>query len=322
LIHIPAEVQVFEVGPRDGLQNEPLPVPSEVKVQFIDLLSAAALPYIEVSSFVDPRWIPQLGDALRVFGSIQRRPGTRYAGLVPNLRGLERAQEAKPDTLAVFVSASNTHNQRNLNRTIDESLQNIADVLLAVRGQGCWIRGYVSMVWGCPYEGEVTSQAVGRVAASLLKLGVDQVSLGDTVGYATPRDVQRLLTDLRQDLPLDRVALHFHDTRGTALANVVGGLDAGVRVFDGSAGGLGGCPYAPGASGNLATEDLVQMLHAMGVETGVDLDALLDAAAFIESRLQKRLPGRYLRAARGSEPCWTPNDTTPLKSGPSTDRTR
>lgn len=315
MIRFPDQAAVYEVGPRDGLQNEPRPVPTDVKVEFIDRLSAAGLPYIEVSSFVHPRWIPQLGDAEQVFAAISRREGIRYAALVPNARGLDRAQEARPDAIAVFVSASETHNQRNLNRSIDESLENIAEILEASRGSGRWIRGYVSMVWGCPDEGEISSAAVGRVASRLLELGVDQVSLGDTVGFGTPRDVQRLLLDLQGDLPSDRIALHFHDTRGTALANVIAGLDQGIRVFDAAAGGLGGCPYAPGASGNLATEDLVQMLHAMGVGTGVDLEALLDAAVFVERKLQKKLPGRYLRAARGSEPCWTSTDETPSKSG-------
>ena len=298
MLDFPAEVQIYEVGPRDGLQNEPAPVPTPVKVELINRLTGAGFPYVEASSFVHPRWIPQLGDAEQVFEQIERRDGVRLGALVPNMRGLVRAREAGLDTVAVFVSASETHNQKNLNRSIDDSLANIAEVMAGL-APGTWTRGYVSMVFGCPYEGDVSVGAVARVARSLLEMGVDQISLGDTVGYGDPRAVRDRMAALSPGLPLDRVALHFHDTRGTALANIVAGLDAGVRVFDGAVGGLGGCPYAPGASGNVATEDLVQMLHAMGVGTGVDLEALVDAAAFIEDKLKKRLPGRYLRASRG-----------------------
>ena len=300
MLSFPDSAQVFEVGPRDGLQNEAAPIPTDVKIAFVDRLSASGLPYVEATSFVHPRWIPQLADAEEVLAGIRRRPGTRYGALVPNVRGLERAQEVGLTDVAVFVSASETHNRKNLNRTIDESLDNIAEVMAGLDRQRTWTRGYVSMVFGCPYEGEISSAAVARVATRLLELGVDQISLGDTVGYGTPRDVQERMADLRDDVPVEQIALHFHDTRGTALANIVAGLDSGVRVFDGAVGGLGGCPYAPGASGNVATEDLVQMLHGMGVGTGVDLDALVDAAAFIEGHLRKQLPGRYLRAVRGA----------------------
>jgi len=299
MLSFPDAVQVYEVGPRDGLQNEPLPVATDVKVELIERLAATGLPYVEASSFVHPRWIPQLGDAELVFERIDRREGVRYGALVPNLKGLERAQEVGLTDVAVFVSASETHNARNLNRSIEETLANIADVLEALDGAGAWVRGYISMVFGCPYEGDVPLDSVRRVTDRLLELGVDQISLGDTVGHATPRSVSERCAALSAGVPLEQVALHFHDTRGTALANVVAGLDAGVRIYDASIGGLGGCPYAPGASGNLATEDLVQMLHAMGVQTGVDLDALLDVALFVEQRLRKSLPGRYLRAARG-----------------------
>ncbi|HCP48544.1 MAG TPA: hydroxymethylglutaryl-CoA lyase [Deltaproteobacteria bacterium] len=300
MLNLPDQASVYEVGPRDGLQNEPSPVPTDVKVELVNRLSATGLPYIEVSSFVHPRWIPQLGDAEQVFEKITRRDGARYGALVPNMRGLARAREAQVETLAVFVSASETHNQKNLNRSIDESLANIEEVMGALSGHDLWVRGYVSMVFGCPYEGKIPTAAVARVATRLLELGIDQISLGDTVGFASPRLVRDRMAELAPDLPPDRVALHFHDTRGTALANIVAGLDAGVRTFDGAIGGLGGCPYAPGASGNVATEDLVQMFHSMGIETGIDLEALVDAAAFIEETLKKRLPSRYLRAARGT----------------------
>jgi len=300
VLNLPDQATVYEVGPRDGLQNEPAPVPTDVKVDLVNRLSKTGLPYIEVSSFVHSRWIPQLGDAEQVFDKIERREGTRYGALVPNMRGLVRAQDAQVETLAVFVSASETHNQKNLNRSIDESLANIEEVMNEVKGKGLWVRGYVSMVFGCPYEGEVPTSAVAQVSGRLLELGIDQISLGDTVGSASPRLVRDRMAELKAELSPDLVALHFHDTRGTALANIVAGLDAGVRIFDGAIGGLGGCPYAPGAAGNVATEDLVQMFHAMGLDTGVDLEALVETAAFVETTLKKRLPSRYLRAARGS----------------------
>jgi hydroxymethylglutaryl-CoA lyase len=299
MLDLPDRAAVYEVGPRDGLQNEPSPVPTDVKVELIERLAATGLPYIEASSFVHPRWIPQLGDAEEVFARLTRREGVRYGALVPNMRGLARAQEAGLTDVALFISASETHNQRNLNRSIDESLENIRQIMAALEGSGAWVRGYVSMVFGCPYEGDVPLENVRRICAQLFDAGVDQISLGDTVGHGTPRSVNNRTRDLGTDLPLDRLALHFHDTRGTALANVVAGLDAGVRIFDGAIGGLGGCPYAPGASGNVATEDLVQMLHGMGIDTGIDLEGLVDVALYVEGKLRKRLPGRYLRAARG-----------------------
>lgn len=299
MLQFPPRVEIYEVGPRDGLQNEPTPVPTEVKVELVDRLSATGLPYVEVSSFVHPRWIPQLGDAEEVFTQIKQDEGVRHGALVPNMRGLQRAQEVGLKAVAVFISSSEAHNKRNLNRSIEESFEDIEQVMAELKAGDFWIRGYVSMVFGCPYEGDVPLDRVKQVVDRLFELGVDQVSLGDTVGLATPTSVSSRVAGLMEALPAERLALHFHDTRGTALANVVAGLDAGIRIFDGAVGGLGGCPYAPGATGNVATEDLVQMLHSMGIETGVDLDALVDAAAFIEEKLRKRLPGRYLRVARG-----------------------
>ncbi len=301
MIRLPETVRVVEVGPRDGLQNESQRVPTAVKVQFIDQLSRTGLPHIEVSSFVKPSWIPQLADAGDVFTAIERRPETLYSALVPNARGLERARTAGVSHVAVLVSSSETHNRKNLNRGIDDSLTDIHEVVQLARGMGMGVRSYLSMVFGCPFEGEVPLERVVRIAARLAEEGVDEISLGDTVGYATPRQVWERVAAIATVAPLDRLALHFHDTRGTALANVVAGLDAGVRTFDGSVGGLGGCPYAPGASGNLATEDLVQMLHGMGIATGIDLEALVGASAFIEAQLHKKLPGRYLRVVKG--PC-------------------
>lgn len=299
MLQFPERVAVYEVGPRDGLQNEPSPVPTATKVELIDRLSRTGLPYIEASSFVHPRWIPQLGDAEQVLQQIERADGVRYGTLVPNMRGLDRAREADARELAVFVSSSETHNRKNLNRSIDESLDNIAEVMAAIDGEDYWVRGYVSMVFGCPYEGAIGDDRILRVCERLVELGVDQLSLGDTVGTGSPDLVNRRVRALGEHLDLESVALHFHDTRGTALANIIAGLDAGVRIYDGSIGGLGGCPYAPGATGNVATEDLVQMLHSMGIETGIDLEALVDVASFIEGKLRKQLPGRYLRAARG-----------------------
>ncbi len=298
MLSYPDSASIYEVGPRDGLQNEPTPVPTAAKVALVDHLSRAGLPYIEVSSFVDPRWIPQLGDAEQVFQDIERKAGIRYSALVPNMRGLGRAREVNLESIAVFVSASETHNHKNLNRSIDESIDNIAEVMADLKGSGTWVRGYVSMVFGCPYEGDIGSANVVSVANRLIELGVDQISLGDTVGYANPRQVTERMAAVGSEIDLDRIALHFHDTRGTALANIVAGLDAGVRVFDGAIAGLGGCPYAPGAAGNVATEDLVNMFHGMGIETGIDLDALVEAALFMEQQLGKKLPGRYLRSTR------------------------
>ena len=300
MLQFPQRATIYEVGPRDGLQNEPNPVQTEVKVELVDRLTAAGLPYVEVSSFVHPRWIPQLGDAEDVFAGIARKPGVRYGALVPNMRGIERAKRVGLRDVALFISASEAHNKRNLNRSIDESFEEIERVMEALKESGSWTRGYVSMVFGCPYEGDVDIDRVRQVVARLIDLGIDQVSLGDTVGLANPNSVSQRVRAITSDLPAERMALHFHDTRGTALANVVAGLDAGISVFDGAVGGLGGCPYAPGATGNVATEDLVHMLHGMGIDTGVDLELLTDAAAFIEEKLGKRLPGRYLRVARGN----------------------
>ena len=302
MLQLPEQVQVYEVGPRDGLQNEPAPVPTEVKVELIQRLAATGLPYVEASSFVHPRWIPQLGDAEDVFTAIERREGVRYGALVPNMRGLERAEAVGVREIAVFISASETHNGRNLNRTIDESLQNIGEIMEALQGRDLWVRGYVSMVFGCPYEGDVALKAIHDVTARLFELGIHQVSLGDTVGTATPRSVSERIAELASDLPLDRLALHFHDTRGTALANIVAGLDAGVSIFDGSVGGLGGCPYAPGASGNVATEDLVQMLHSMGIETGIDLTKVAECSHRLEQFLERTLPGKMYRLADEAVP--------------------
>ncbi|HEY9900468.1 MAG TPA: hydroxymethylglutaryl-CoA lyase [Pantanalinema sp.] len=293
---LPKRVNVVEVGPRDGLQNEKTPVATADKVRFIDCLSETGLGHIEVTSFVNPAWIPPLADAVEVASAIKRKPGVTYTGLVPNLKGYQRAMEAGMDAIALFMSATETHSAKNINKSVSEALGVLAEVASAARADGVAVRAYLSVVFGCPYEGKVDPEAVVRIVHQLLEMGVYQVSLGDTTGMGNPVQVRALLERLSRDVSLDRFALHFHDTRGTALANVMAGLDAGVTTFDASAGGLGGCPYAPGASGNLATDDLVYVLHEMGIETGIDLEKLLDCSAMMQRVLGKELPSRYLKS--------------------------
>jgi len=295
---IPRRVRVVEVGPRDGLQNEAGFVPTGAKVRFIELLSEAGFEAVETTSFVSPRAVPQLADAEEVFRAIRRRPGVRYPVLVPNLKGLERALKAGAREVAVFTAASETFNLKNINMSIDRSLEVIADVVREARAAGLWVRGYISVCFGCPYEGKVDPEKVLTVAARLAELGVAEVSLGDTIGVATPRQVEETVGRVLKELPAERLALHFHDTRGTALANVLTGLLMGISVFDSSAGGLGGCPFAPGASGNLATEDLLYLLHGMGVETGVDLAKVMDATRYILGVLNRPPASRYFQACQ------------------------
>jgi hydroxymethylglutaryl-CoA lyase len=290
-------VRIVEVGPRDGLQNEPVFVSTETKVRFIDLLSAAGLPVIEATSFVSPKAIPALADAGAVYPAIAKRPGTRYPALVPNVRGLERALAAGVTEIALFTAASETFTRRNINMTIDESLAVFAAVMERAQPAGLTVRGYVSTAFGCPYEGHVPSERVVDVTRRLLALGVAEVSIGDTIGVATPNQITEMIGLLKTVAPLDTIALHLHDTRGTALANAYAGLEAGVTCFDSAAGGLGGCPYAPGASGNLATEDLLYMLHGLGIDTGVDLAKVTAASRSLAGVLGHALPGRYLAAA-------------------------
>ncbi|MNX89486.1 Hydroxymethylglutaryl-CoA lyase YngG [compost metagenome] len=293
---LPKRVTVVEVGPRDGLQNEKTPVSTADKVRFIDCLSETGLSHIEVTSFVNPAWIPPLADAVEVASLIQRRPGVTYTGLVPNLKGYQRAKEAGMDAIALFMSATETHSKKNINKSVGEALSVLAEVAAAAREDGVAVRAYLSVVFGCPYEGQVDPEAVVRIVNALLAMGVYQISLGDTTGMANPVQVRALLERLSRECSLDRFALHFHDTRGTALANVMAGLEMGITTFDASAGGLGGCPYAPGASGNLATDDLVYVLHEMGIETGIDLDKLLECSAMMQRVLGKELPSRYLKS--------------------------
>jgi len=296
LSKVPRRVRVVEVGPRDGLQNEAVMVPAADKVRFINMLTDAGFSDVEATSFVSPRAIPKLADAAQVFPALERSHGTRYPVLVPNVRGFERALAAGVRDIAVFTAASNTFNKRNINATIDESLDNIAAVVAMARPAGVRIRGYVSTAFGCPFEGEVPAAAVLDVSVRLHDLGVDEVSVGDTIGIATPDQIEEVVNLLSGRIPLDRIGLHLHDTRGTALANTLVALQLGVTCFDTSAGGLGGCPYAPGASGNLATEDLLYMLNGMGIETGVDLDKVAGASRFISGVLGHPPSSRYLAA--------------------------
>jgi hydroxymethylglutaryl-CoA lyase len=301
---VPSPVTVYEVGPRDGLQNEAATVPTEGKLALIRALAEAGLRRIEATSFVSPRWIPQLADAGELTSALPRLPGTSYVVLVPNAKGLERLLASLERTggaapsveAAVFLSASESHNRKNVNRTVAESLGELDALVPAARAAGLGVRGYVSTVFGCPYEGRVDPERSAAISARLVALGCAQVSLGDTIGVATPGDVRRVLERILRAVPAARLALHMHDTRGTALANVVAGLEAGITTFDASIGGLGGCPYAPGASGNLATEDLVYMLGGMGYETGVDLARLVAAGALAQRLVGRKLPGKTLQA--------------------------
>ena len=284
------EVRVYEVGPRDGLQNEAAPIGTEAKLRFIGLLADAGLREIEATSFVSPNAIPQLADAEAVMAGIERRVGVRYPVLVPNERGLARAEAAGADAVAVFTAASEPFTRANINMTISESIAAFRPVVERARERGWWSRGYVSTAFGCPYQGEVGEAAVVAVARQLVELGVDEVSIGDTIGVAGPADVRRVVNALlRAGIGAERLAMHFHDTRGTALANVSAALELGIRCFDSSSGGTGACPYAPGAAGNLATEDLVYLLDREGMKHGVELDGVLNAARYISEVLGRPL---------------------------------
>ena len=294
-------VTVVEVGPRDGLQNEKGFVPTDVKVAFVEALADAGLPVVETTAFVSPRAIPQLADSAEVFARVRKRPGTRYPVLVPNERGMGRALAAGAREIALFTAATDTFNLRNVNATVEESFARFVPVLDRARGEGLRVRGYVSTAFGCPYEGRVDAAKAAVVAARLFAAGCQEVSLGDTIGVAVPSQVTDVLGKVREaGVPIERIALHMHDTRGTALANVVEGLREGVRVFDSSAGGLGGCPYAPGAAGNLATEDLVYLLHAMGWETGIDLEKVSAASEALAAAVGRMPVSRVFAAMRAA----------------------
>ena len=299
LTNVPRAVRVVEVGPRDGLQNEKALVPTEQKIRFIQMLAEAGLPVVEATSFVSPRAIPQLSDAAEVMPSITRLADTSYPVLVPNVKGMERALAAGARSIAVFTAASESFTRHNINVTIAESLANFRPVVEMALREGVPVRGYISTVFGCPYEGKVDARQALRVGQDLLDMGINELSLGDTIGVATPNQVVDVLGLFVEEgtIPAEQIAVHFHDTRGTALANVLAALQMGISVIDSSAGGLGGCPYAPGAAGNLATEDLLYMLHGMGIETGVDLDKVVAATTFIAPYLGHMPTSKYYQAA-------------------------
>lgn len=302
LPQLPQFVRVVEVGPRDGLQNEKAHVPTEQKIQFINMLSGAGLPVVEATSFVSPRAIPQLSDASAVMAGIERLSTVQYPVLVPNLKGMERALASGVRSVAVFTAASESFTRHNINVTIAESLANFRPVVELANREGVAVRGYISTVFGCPYEGVVPPQNVLHVAQALLEMGISALSLGDTIGVATPNQVVDVLSLLIETggIPVEQLAVHFHDTRGTALANVLMALQLGISIVDSSAGGLGGCPYAPGAAGNLATEDLLYMLHGMGIRTGVDLDKVVAATRFIAPFLGHSPTSKYFQAAESA----------------------
>ena len=296
----PPQVTVYEVGPRDGLQNEKEIVPTDVKVAFIEKLSDAGLSAIEMTSFVKPSAIPQLADATEVVKGVRRRSGIRFPVLVPNLKGFEAARAVGVREIAVFTAASETFNRKNINCGIEESIERFRPVVMAAAQERIRVRGYISTAFGCPYEGRIEPESVREVVHMLLDLGIEEISIGDTIGVGTPNQVYDLIEALyASGVSREVLALHFHDTRGTALANVCAGLDCGVTIFDSSAGGLGGCPYAPGASGNLATEDLLYLLDGLGIRTGVSLTAVVEASLFLAGKIGHRPPSRYLAAAVG-----------------------
>jgi isopropylmalate/homocitrate/citramalate synthase len=298
-MNLPSRVKMVEVGPRDGLQNEKDPVPAEVKIALIDLLSAAGLPVVEAGAFVSPRWVPQMADSAEVLAGITRQPGVSYPVLVPNMKGFEAAQRAGAQEIAVFGAASEAFTQRNINCSIAESIARFAPVAEAAQAAGMALRGYVSCVLGCPYEGEIAPAAVAEAAARLADLGCAEISLGDTIGVGTPARAQVMIEAVAARVPIERLAVHFHDTYGQALANILACLELGVAVVDSSVAGLGGCPYAKGATGNVASEDVLYMLDGLGIETGVDLAKLAEAGRMICRHFRRPPASKVARALAG-----------------------
>ncbi|MFT3836107.1 MAG: hydroxymethylglutaryl-CoA lyase [Myxococcaceae bacterium] len=296
---IPKQVSVYEVGPRDGLQNELRTLSVDEKLKLITALADAGEKRIEVSSFVSPKWIPQLADADKVLERLPRRAGVKYSALVPNLKGLERAIAAKVDEVCVFLSVTEGHSKKNINKSVAEAIETVSEVTQASRAAKLPVRAYLSCVFGCPFDGAVSTGQVVKVLEKLATLDVYEFSLGDTIGVGVPKQVEDITLASAQVIGLKRIALHFHDTRGAALANAMVGLKLGVTTFDSSIGGLGGCPYAPGAAGNLATEDLVHLLHGVGVETGLSMDKLVEAGSLAQQLIGRKLSGKYLQAALG-----------------------
>jgi isopropylmalate/homocitrate/citramalate synthase len=298
---MPKAVTLFEMGARDGLQNEAELVPADDKVHFIDMLSDTGLRWIEATSFVSPKAIPQLADAADVFTRIAKNPGVRYPVLTPNLKGYERARAAGADAIAVFTASSEEFTKRNIRMTIDESIETFRDVVRAAKSDGVWVRGYVSTAFGSPFGDVVTPHMVVDVSEKLMDMGCDAVSIGDTIGVGVPSQVEELIPMLAAKIPLELIGFHFHDTRGTALANVYAALQQGASVFDSSSGGLGGCPYAPGATGNVGTEDALYLLHGMGIETGVDLAKVRAASRFISGVLHHTLTSKAYTAMEAAD---------------------
>jgi len=295
---MPKRVKVVEVGPRDGLQNEQKTVPTAVKIALIDRLSAAGVPVVEAGAMVSPRWVPQMADSAEVLAGITRRPNTSFPVLVPNIRGFERAAAAGAEEIAVFGAASETFSRKNINASIEESLERFAPVCAAAKDHGIRVRGYVSCVLGCPYEGAVAPAKVADVAARLYELGCYEISLGDTIGVGTPGKAAAMVEAVAKRVPAGHLAVHFHDTYGQALANILACLDHGIAVVDSSVSGLGGCPYAPGAAGNVATEDVLYMLHGLGIKTGIDLEAVAAAGRYICDHLGRAPSSKVAQALR------------------------
>jgi len=293
----PSQVRIVEVGPRDGLQNEKAVVPTPTKIELIDRLSATGLQTIEATSFVSPKWVPQLADAAEVYTGIQKKPGLRYPVLVPNLQGYARAREVGVDEIAVFTAASEAFNRKNINASIAESLERFAPVIERAKADAVAVRGYVSTVLGCPYQGEVPLADVVRVAKALHAMGCYEISLGDTIGIGTPAKARAMLAAVSAEVPMSALAIHFHDTRGQALANILACLELGVGVIDSAVSGVGGCPYARGASGNVASEDVVYMLHGMGIATGIDLDKLVETGRWLSAQLTRDNGSKVGKAA-------------------------
>lgn len=293
---LPNQVKLLDVSPRDGLQNEAQAVPTDAKAELVARLQGAGIRQMEVASFVSPKWVPQMADAADVMARIARQPGVRYSALVPNMKGFEGALAGKADEIVVFASASESFSQKNTNCSIDESFERMAPVVQAAHAAGITVKGPISCALGCPYEGEVTAAQVARVAKAYLEVGVDHVYIADTIGVGTPAKVQAALDAALAHWPLEKMAVHFHDTYGQALANIYAALEVGVAQVESSVAGIGGCPYAKGATGNVATEDVVYLLHGLGIETGIDLDALVDAGAFISGVLGRKPVSRVANA--------------------------
>ena len=282
---LPKQVRIIEVGPRDGLQNEPQTIPPTVKIELIDRLTQAGFPNIEAASFVSPKWVPQMATSSEVMAGITRKPGVIYSALVPNMKGFEAALAAKVDEVVIFGAASEAFSQKNINCSIAESIERFREVAQATKANGLRLRGAVSCALGCPYQGEVTPQATADVVARLRDLGCDEIDIADTIGVGTPRQVQAAIAQAVKEFPVERLSGHFHDTYGQALANIYASLEMGITIFHSSVAGLGGCPYAKGATGNVSTEDVLYMLHGLGIKTGIDLDAVVDAGQFISKFL-------------------------------------